>query len=377
VQGGGLLITGSLIAASPLTLTQLRIAYPGPITSAPAVCRHSDAAGDEVACPDPNVPTNDPIRIEGATGVFSAVTQPILNTVNSRIEIWLPASASNNSSGSFRVVGVRIDANGKSGAQSATASLSDAAANYLLTTNSVQVINAIANGIGNMAIGSRTGSPNFGTASIFTNRTTPDEFASLIITEGFASAFRTESQLSNNDPDLPNSTRIRLTFNNVPSGVTLTLSINFPSSTSGNVNAAFLTTPTITATSNTATIDFNGTSLTSTETLEIDLIDITLTSTAAVTTEGAISVTSTFVPIGDALDTTLGAPTDANGYPVFTQLDVGPVTLINIVAANTTMLIPLAEKIGAFDTGISIANTTADPFGGISGGGAAAIAGTL
>jgi len=385
VQGGGLLVTGSLIAASPLTQTQLRITYPGPITSSPidgpdglGACRDPESATqDERPCPDGAVPVADPIRIEGATGVFAAVTQPILNTVSSRIEIWLPASTSNNSSGSFRIVGVRIDANGKTGAQNATASLSDAAANYLLTTNSVTVINAISNGIASMAIGSRSGSPNLGTASIFTNRTTPDEFASLIITEGFASGFRTEGQLSNSGTAVANSTRIRLTFNNIPSGVTLTLSINFPSSTSGNVNAHFLATPAITSSANTATIDFDGTSLTTTETLEVDVTDITLTSTAAVTTEGAISVTATFVPIGDALDATVSAPTDAEGYPVFAQLDVGPVTIINIVAANTTMLIPLVEKIGAFDTGISVANTTADPFGGVAGGGAAASAGTL
>jgi hypothetical protein len=374
VQGGGILVTGSLIAASNLTQTVLRIAYPSPITSAPQFC---GSASTIVSCPDALVPTADPIRVEGATGVFSGVTQPILNTANSRIEIFLPAATANTQSGSFRVVGVRIDANGKTGAQTATASLSDAAANYLLTTNTVTVINAIANGIGSMSVGSRTGSENFGTASIFTNRTTPDEEASFILTEGFASAFRSAAQLSNSASSVPNSTRLRLTFNNVPSGVTLTLSVNFPSPTTGSPRASFLAAPTITSSSNTATLEITGSSLTTVETVEVDVTDITLTSTAAVTTEGSISVTATFVPIGDAIDTATNAPTDANGYPVFTQLDVGPVTIINIVAANTTLLIPLAEKIFSFDTGISVANTTADPFGGVSGGGAAASAGTL
>jgi hypothetical protein len=89
VTGGGILVTGSLIAASPLTVTRLRLTYPSPITSAPAVCYNSGSSA-ELACPDPNVPTADPIRVEGQTGVFATVTQPILNTAQSRIEIWLP-----------------------------------------------------------------------------------------------------------------------------------------------------------------------------------------------------------------------------------------------------------------------------------------------
>jgi hypothetical protein len=314
------------------------------------------------------------LRVEGATGVFAGVTQPILNTTNSRIEIWLPAAANNTSSGSFRIIGVRIDANGKTGAQVATASLSDAAANYLLTTTSVTVINDIANGIGSFAIGSRPGTSSLGTASIFTNRTTPDQTASFVLTEGFASAFRSRTELSNSGVALgSNSTRIRLTFNNVPSGVTLTLSIPYPDE---DPEASFVGTSTITSSSNVAVLEIDDTSLTSTESLEVRIIGVNLTSTAAVTTEGAISVTATFFPIGDSLDDN-GAPSDAEGYPVFAQLDVGPITVVNIVAANTTMLIPLAEKIGAFDTGISVANTTADPFGGTGSGGAAPSAGTL
>jgi len=384
VAGGGLLVTGSLIATSNLTQTRLRITYPAPITSSPAICYNSTST-TEFACPRAagvGVPAADPIRIEGQTGVFATVTQPILNTASSRIEIWLPTIAGNSASGSFRIVGVRIDANGKTGAQSATAALADAANNYLLTTNSVQVINAIANGIASMSIGARSGQTNLGTGSVFTNRTTPDKLASFTIVEGFASAFRTKIQSGNSGVALPNSTRIRLTFNNVPSGVTLTLSLNVPASTGANaLNADFVSSgtkiQTITSTANTAQIEFTATSLTTTETLEVDVSDLTLTSTAAVTTEGAISVTATFFPIGDAIDSTDGAPSAADGYPVFAQLDVGPTTIINIVSANTTLLIPLAEKVGVFDTGISVANTTSDPYGGLTGGGAVASSGTL
>src|SRR5947208_17176748 len=49
---------------------------------------------------------------------------------------------------------------------------------------------------------------------------------------------------------------------------------------------------------------------------------------------------------------------------------------LNIVAANTTMLLPYFAIVGAFDTGIAISNTTADAFG-VAGGGANPSAGTI
>jgi hypothetical protein len=240
VSGAGVLVSGSLIATSPLTTTTLRITYPSPITSSPATF-----------APAASIPSADPIRIEGATGVFASVSNPVLNTSNSRIEIQLTAfpslSGGNTQSGSFRLVGVRIDANGKSGAQTATASLDSSANNYILTTTSVTVINAISNGIGTMAIGARAGNTNNGTATIFTNRTLPDALASFIITEGFAGAFRTATQSSNSGVAVPNGSQIRLTFNNVPTGVTLALTANAGgTSTTATValsNASITSTP--------------------------------------------------------------------------------------------------------------------------------------
>ena len=44
---------------------------------------------------------------------------------------------------------------------------------------------------------------------------------------------------------------------------------------------------------------------------------------------------------------------------------------------HTTLLVPFAVRDGAFDTGIALANTTADPFGAVSTGGAIAASGTI
>jgi hypothetical protein len=379
-SGAGVLVSGALIANSPLTTTTLRITYPSPITSSPAGFVNPSAGVGGA------IPSQDPIRIEGATGVFSTVGAPVLNTTNSRIEITLPAfPGGNTQSGSFRLVGVRIDANGKSGAQTATASLDSSANNYILTTTSVTVINAIGNGIGSMALGARGGNTSNGTATIFTNRTIPDSLASIIITEGFGSAFRTATQSSNSGVAVSNGTVIRLTFNGVPNGVTLALTAN--AGDTSNNRGVSLSNASITATSTTTLISFTGSgggaggapSLTATDSVEVQM-SLTANSTAAVTTPGTVSVTATLTPISTALNndtsTALGLPTSVGGYPTFVQLDVGPVTVVNIVAASTTLLIPLIEKVGAFDTGISVANTNTDPFG-VGGGGATPSAGTL
>jgi hypothetical protein len=381
--GAGILVSGQLLTTAPLTTTTLRIAYPSPITSAPATF---------VTGP---IPTNgDAIRIEGASGLFAGTVtnaNVVLNTENSRIEITLPgfpSATSVTSGGSFTLVGVRIDANGKTGAQTVTASLNQAANNYVLSTPTATVINTIGPGIGSMAIGIRPGSTGVDnkSATIFTNRNVVDSSASFFLTEGFSTALRTALQSSNSGTPVANGTNIRLTFTGIPQGVTLALAVTAGTSTqpTSPVTVSPATTN-VTASANVATLAFTGAttgtspSLTATDSVEVQ-VGVTTTATAAVTTPGAITVTATLVPIGDGLDNSnsaaLGLPTITGGYPVFAQADVGPITVVNIVPASTTLLIPLAEVVQTFDTGISIANTTADPFGS-AGGGATPAPGTM
>src|ERR1041385_4862837 len=122
-NGSGVLVVGSLIASSPLTATVLRIACPGPITALPSGATNctiggfsalntGNGGGGAFTCNVANgVPSHDPIRLLGQSGVFASMNaQPLLNTTNQRVEIQLPGTggASNSSSGSFRLVGVRI-----------------------------------------------------------------------------------------------------------------------------------------------------------------------------------------------------------------------------------------------------------------------------
>jgi len=424
-QGGaGVLVTGAILAQSPLTTTTLSFTYTATITSSSVNCATgstpdgpiltasgaelttpgsgSSASGasssntQQIACNSSSpLPTEDPIAIIGATGVFASVVNPRLNTVAKRIDIDLPGFPSGNAiSGSFRLLGVRVDMNGASAPVTETPSLSSAANNYLLsTTSAANVISSAGAGIASLTVGARTGSPasvSQGTAAILTNRSVAKGTGSFVISAGFAGAWRSANQniTNNGTATTVNGDRIQLTFANVPSGVTITLSSNpTVSTTSGKIAAAFYVSGTgaspttsgtaqITTATNTATLEILSGSLSSTPQLEIDITGIALSSTAAVTTPGAITVTASMAPFCTTSLDGAGVAIISNGFPCFTEAEVGPITVVNILPTQTTMLMPYAITLAPFDTGLALANTTADPFGS-TGGGAIATSGTV
>src|SRR5207247_2349342 len=111
-----------------------------------------------------------------------------------RVEIQLPSSASKSSSGSFRLVGVRLNANGLSGAQTVSASLNNTVNNYLIASPSTgTVINSLNPGIRNFSIGlapanSTTGgvtaTPAAGAATVLTNRNVARPQGAAILVDG-------------------------------------------------------------------------------------------------------------------------------------------------------------------------------------------------
>jgi hypothetical protein len=292
-------------------------------------------------------------------------------------------------------VGVRIDANGKTAPLTASASLSSSANNYILSTTSVSLINALGAGIGSFVQGvTPSGQTNTGSFLVFTNQTgatAADSTASLVITEGFASAWRNATQESTSGVALANGTDIRLTFTGIPSGMTITITPNSgnaggnrPSvlvngASSGTVTAASTGSPT----ANQAILSFgcSGAGCTSVapNLTAVDNLGLQLTISGAPSgtlSAGTFTVVATHRPIGDALDAA-GVPTETGGFPRFLQADTAAVTFGTIAQATTTLLIPYAlSGFGNYNTGIAVANTTADPFG-TSGGGAVATGGTL
>jgi hypothetical protein len=360
--GAGILVSGALIANSPLTTTNLLIDYPANITSG--------WAGLVGA-----IPAGDPVRIDGATGVFAGAVISTINYRTGLVTIELPGTsgAANTLSGSFRLVGVRIDTSGLTAPVNVAVSLSNTANNYILSNTSGTVITALGDGIASMAVGGRTSSStNNGTATIFTNRNIIDGLASFVVTEGFAAAWRTGTQSTTNGTTTVNGTNVRLTFTGIPSGVSLPLAITDRTNSLGTV---VLSSATATSSTNVITISFPSTSMTTVEAFQVDIGAIPAIGSSVTLSAGTITVTATMAPIGPALNDS-DQPTISGGFPRFTQEDVGPITVVSIVASNTTMLVPFAQVGLGYDTGLSIANTTADPFGS-AGGGAVPAAGTI
>jgi hypothetical protein len=140
----------------------------------------------------------------------------------------------------------------------------------------------------------------------------------------------------------------------------------------------------VSSTQTIAYVQFNAANLSAVESFEVDF-SLSGTPSAALTA-GTISVAVTMGPVGAAFSSQQqptasvsssvgGNPTLGTSYVRFADAST-TVTIGSIVSANTTMLIPYAVRVGAYDTGIAIANTTLDPFGA-SGGGATPSAGTL
>jgi hypothetical protein len=355
-EGAGLTVSGAVIANVELTTTRLDITYPGPLTSSPTV------------------PAGDPLRIEGATGLFSSVSISTILFASGVIQVTLPeckgTCATTTPSGSFRIVAARVDVNGKTAPLQASASLANTANGYINSSSPATVINALGPGIASMVIGARSSTAtNLGTATIFTNAAITDSGASVTITEGFASAWRANTfpgTATAVGRTTSNPYQIRLTVAGLATGQSLSVA----TAASGTLSFS-LSGTTFTSTTTTRTLSILASSLTAVENMQLDFT-VTAPGTAPLT-PAAITLTATMAPIGDQLINT--APSATNGYPTFAQADVGPVTIANVVPATTTLLIPFAVRDGGFDTGISLANTTADPFG--SSGGATAQSGTV
>jgi hypothetical protein len=382
--GSGILVSGSLLATSPLTSTVLTLSFGAPITSSAALQGNGVAGAGAI-------PSTDPIRIEGQSGVFASVSAVTsVNFPSGTVTITLPCAnttsadcggANNALSGSFRLVGVRIDVNGKTAPLTVTASLSSSANNYIPPSQpTVNTINALGPGIASITQSGISGQNNSGAFLVFTNQTgsTPAKgSATIVIAEGFASAWRTSTQSSTNNTVLPNGTDIRLTFSGVPRGMAIAATTLGPSSSRPTVNTGASTlsdTATTSEPNPVLVIRFGETNLSGAENLQLEL---TLSGTPSTTlTPGAITVVATVVPIGDGIQPNNQPFPQSTGFPRFAQADVGPATVGSVAAATTTLLIPYAVRVGAYDTGIAIANTSTDPFGS-SGGGATPASGTI
>jgi hypothetical protein len=364
--GAGVLVSGSLIASSTLTTTDLTLTFPAPITSgATALSRTGTVT---------NVPSAaDGIRIEGATGLFAAVSA--VATVNysaGTITVVLPGfpppTGNVGQSGSFRITGVRLDINGKSAPLAITnAQLSSSANNYLPPTSLPTLISSVGAGLASFAGGTASGGTSLGTATIFANQssgTPADATASVVLTEGFASAWRTATQnaTTGSGPDITNGSNILLTIAGLPSGITATLSrVVIAANTNPGIA---LTSSALTSAATTTTISFTSTDLSSVESLAFDVI---LSYTGAVT----VPVTATSFTLSAKMTPDTASSVISGGVPTagvvkFNTASLGPVTISTTIQNTSSLLLPYFAKTSSgsvvYETGVAVSNTTKDPF---------------
>jgi hypothetical protein len=382
-QGNGLTVSGQSIAQINLTTTYLTLKFGGPITSTIANELVNGNGGPGLSSPTVTAPPNDPIQLVGATGLFSGSYITTMNTSSGTITVVLPGALNSNSSGSFRVIGVRIDPTGLTAPVLGSVTLSAASNGYIAPSpNTFTTITALPAGIANVTQGAYSGATNYGTGLILTNGNIAASTASIYITEGCAFCWRSAAdEVVNPGGAVPNGTQIRVTVNGIPAGITVGVSLIKSSTLTVSSSATSVKAASSSSlTANQFTITIGGDSQTAVENIEVQFT-FQGTPTGALSS-GSITATATLAPIGTGVDSTLTTPAPdstslAVGFPVFTDVEVGPATIASITAANTTLLVPYVVTVGNYDTGIEVANTTADPFGGAANFGATAANGPM
>jgi hypothetical protein len=217
---------------------------------------------------------------------------------------------------------------------------------------------------------------------------------SVSLSENYIDMLRDVTQF--NAGNSTNGVRLLFTFANIPAGLTFsgafgsattpcTLSETVPpAAPSGAPFFVAGTNTTVSSTTNTLTVEIGGApSLTAIDTLTLacpfGVVGATATLPFAPAT---ITVTVTLAPTGTAFSGAglpLTSTASGGNIPRYTasQLPTPPLTVVNIIPAQTHMLFPFVSVGNGFDTGFAIANTTGDPYGGTANGGARPQSGTV
>jgi hypothetical protein len=202
---------------------------------------------------------------------------------------------------------------------------------------------------------------------------------------------------TNNPPGLADfGTRLKAVFSNIPAGVNIYVSaatnVGSPTTTvtlvpsatylygTGNLVGVTATTTTVysPALTSTTTLGFvqlpvsNGSAtavweVTSTSTSTVENVDlpVAIQYTAAPSTNspaiGSMTVNMAYAPTAADIGGTITAASGSQPIPRF--LDTSTATsFFTVVQCTTSLLFPYVTEIAGFDTGLSIANTTTDPF---------------
>jgi len=394
VSSTSLAVTATtLIVDYPAIITTGRVAGSG-VTAAGFNGIGSAGQGYAASAAEDTTPVN--LRIAGASGVFAGASVPVITTVNyatGQVYIYLPFNGSPNAGqngppgggqtgGAFRLENARVDANGGTAPFVATAALTSSANGYqIIAGNSGNVIDALAAGIASVSLTS-TSQTSPDTAVVYTDRTRADNVFKVFITEGFASAWYNDGNGDFFDTTNTRDTELRLSFTGIPAGITVALTGSMTNATSST--GMTFTPASVNSSDNVSVVTWNAANIldrTASTVLTVTGTIGSISSSSGCCATGSVSMTASMSPVGSgniaASATTPMTPDNTLTQPRFAAAEVGPVTVITITVAKTTMLIPLAMSIPSikYDTGIAVSNTSKDPFGAT--GGATASSGTL
>jgi hypothetical protein len=300
----------------------------------------------------------------------------------------------------FDILGVLVSTNGKTGAQTAfltsTGGIGVGSTTAPVSTSTVTVISNVVRGLKDPTVPTSIPSTVSGTvtggAAVLNSagNVLKGNFA-IRIEENSADTLRESSQFNGpgqtgNFPQSPAAdSQVEVRLANIPNGLdisscTAVLTDTANAVTAGSPQVNFTT---FTSASPVMTINFNAP-------LSLTAIDVLWVLCATVNAGTAtlplpnVSVTATvnLGPTGIALSTGSGNPAltglttgQVPRYQLLSQ-PTAPITVVVFPPSNSTLLISFGAVLTGYDTGIAVANTTADPFGP-TGGGAPASEGTV
>jgi len=264
----------------------------------------------------------------------------------------------------IRLTGIRVNVAGNPGLTNLDANVSSTGNLFVGGQTSVRVISTIGSAIASVSAGTPS-------TALTLNAVAPaaGNF-NVVVTEGFVNAWVANSMIS-------------ITFSAIPTGLSITAPANI-TTTPGTVfqraaadGTVANTTLALPAAGGVLTVYYKVTTVGATAPTTVE---------TATFTPFAVATTAAFVPplpqttiqvtIVDMAPRTATPPVYTT-FPQYsgTTCQRGPVTVVTIATANTTLLIPFATTVLDYDTAIAIANTTKDTVSGTNA--AVAQSGTL
>jgi len=219
-----------------------------------------------------------------------------------------------------------------------------------------------------------------------TSSTSGSATASFIVgvTEGFAGAWKSATnETGGSGTNAASGTRIKLVFNNVPTGLNLfvplsatnlngvnssTLQAKLTSSETGAFSApSAATSPASVSGLSLAQLTVSGTTATAIYEIGPDFNGAINTIAIPVTLNAGANTVANYLTNPTMTVTTSLAPQTATAsqIPSFatTATDIVTASTVKFASCSTTLLFPFVTNANGFETGIAIANTSKDPFG--------------